>query len=212
METWEHHFAHIIQHQQHTHGADAAHDHSHIQRVVASAKHIARHEHACLEIVVPAAWLHDCVTIAKDSPHRKRASILAATTAVASLRGLHYPPRYLPGIWHAIAAHSFSANIAPRTIEAMVVQDADRLDALGAIGIARCLMLGGSMGKPLYHPQQPFPTTRTPDDTRYVIDHFHTKLLTLANTMHTTSGRAEAHTRTRVMQNFLHRLAHELSD
>ena len=62
----------------------------------------------------------------------------------------------LPEIRHAIEAHSYSAGIAPRTIEAKVVQDADRLDALGAIGLARCIAVGAALGRPLYEPDDPF--------------------------------------------------------
>jgi uncharacterized protein len=72
---------------------------------------------------------------------------LAAAAAASFLRDIGYPETHLAAIEHAIAAHSFSANIQPRTIEARVVQDADRLDALGAIGVARCLMLGGALGR-----------------------------------------------------------------
>ncbi len=91
---------------------------------------------------------------------------------------------------HAIEAHSFSARVTPRTREAMVVQNTDRLDALGAVGIARCLMLGGAMGRPLYDPAEPFPDARIPDDTANVLDHFYVKLLHIYSTMTTAAGRA----------------------
>lgn len=189
---------------------DAAHDRAHTERVVASARALARIELARLEVVVPAAWLHDCVSVPKDSPQRSAASRLAAEAAGAFLRACGYPAQHIPAIQHAIEAHSFSAGVAPRTIEAMVVQDADRLDALGAVGVARCLMLGGAMGKPLYDPREPFPSARPPDDRAYVIDHFYTKLLTLAETMHTAAGRAEAQARTAFMRGFLEQLGREI--
>ncbi|KPV47878.1 hypothetical protein SE17_41085, partial [Kouleothrix aurantiaca] len=114
------------------HPADAAHDLAHIRRVVGTATALAAAENADLWIVVPAAWLHDCVIVPKNSPDRARASGMAADAATEFLRGAGYPPEFLPGIHHAIEAHSFSARIAPRTPEARVVQDADRLDAIGA--------------------------------------------------------------------------------
>jgi uncharacterized protein len=190
--------------------ADAAHDLEHIRRVVASATELAQAEDADLAIVLPAAWLHDCVLVPKDSPQRATASAQAAVAAIAFLRSIDYPEQHLAAIGHAIEAHSFSANIAPRTSAAMVVQDADRLDALGAIGIARCLMLAGATGRRLYDPQEPFPTTRTPDDTLNTIDHFYIKLLRLAETMNTAAGRAEALKRTALMQAFLRQLGDEL--
>jgi uncharacterized protein len=140
------------------------------------------------------------------------ASTLAAETATTFLSANGYPADLLPAIAHAIAAHSFSAGIAPQTIEAKVVQDADRLDALGAIGIARCLMLGGATGRPLYEAIEPFPNTRPPDDTAYTIDHFFTKLLTLAGTMQTAAARAEAERRTVFLQEFLDELATEIGE
>lgn len=190
--------------------ADPAHDEQHIARVVATARRLAEGEGADPAIVIPAAWLHDCVTVPKDSPLRAEASRLAAEAATAFLSTIGYPAGALPGIAHAIEAHSFSAGIAPRTIEARVVQDADRLDALGAVGIARTIALGGARGAPLYDAAEPFPVARQPDDRTSVIDHFYTKLLTLAGTMQTATGRIEAATRTAFMRDFLAQLGREI--
>jgi uncharacterized protein len=190
--------------------ADAAHDLEHIRRVVANATELAHSEGADLAVVLPAAWLHDCVVVPKHSRLRATASRQAATAAVTFLGSIGYPERYLDEIDHAIEAHSFSANIAPRTRAAMVVQDADRLDALGAIGIARCLMLAGATGRRLYDPDEPFPIARAPDDTRNTVDHFYVKLLRLADTMHTAAGHAEARKRIAFMEAFLQQLGAEL--
>lgn len=189
---------------------DAAHDRMHIRRVVANARMLADLEGAELAVVLPAAWLHDCVIVPKDSPERARASRLAAQAAGTFLRAAAYPEEHLPAIEHAIEAHSFSARIAPRTLEARVVQDADRLDALGAVGIARTMMLGGAMGMPLYEVNEPFPMTRTADDRTNVLDHFFVKLLTLCDTMQTRAGRAKAARRTLFMRHYLAQLASEV--
>jgi len=138
------------------------------------------------------------------------ASRLAAAAATDFLAAIGYPAGALSGIAHAVEAHSFSAGIPPRTIEARVVQDADRLDALGAVGIARTIALGGARGAPLYATIEPFPHTRQPDDRASVIDHFYTKLLTLAGTMRTATGRAEAAARTAFMRDFLAQLGREI--
>jgi uncharacterized protein len=191
-------------------GSDAAHGIEHVRRVVANARVLAAAERAALEVVLPAAWLHDCVTVPKDSPLRPRASRMAAEAAGVFLRAAGYPEQHIPAIEHAIEAHSFTAQIAPRTLEARVVQDADRLDSLGAVGIARVLMLGGAMGKPLYDPREPFPAARPPDDASFVIDHFYRKLLKLADTMQTSMGRAEAQARTAFMHNYLRQLGREI--
>ena len=189
---------------------DAAHDHEHLRRVVANARSLAAAEAADLAVVLPAAWLHDCVTVPKDSPRRSLASRLAAEEAGCFLHDAGYPQALVPAVMHAVAAHSFTAGIAPETPEARVVQDADRLDALGAVGIARCLMLGATMGRPLYHAEQPFPVSRPADDAASSIDHFYTKLLRLAATMTTAAGRAEAERRTALMRSFLRELGREI--
>lgn len=190
---------------------DPAHDPAHVRRVVANARWLAEAEGADLAVVLPAAWLHDCVVLPKDSERRAEASRLAAERAGAFLREAGYPAALVPPVEHAIAAHSFSAGIPPRTLEAQVVQDADRLDALGAIGIARTLLLGGVMGKPLYDPSEPLPQSRVPDDKENVIDHFYVKLLKLAERMHTTSGRREGERRTRLMRVYLTELEREVT-
>jgi uncharacterized protein len=190
---------------------DAAHDLSHVERVVSNARRLASIEGARWEIVEPAAWLHDCVIVPKDSPDRVNASRLAAAQAVIWLREWGYAESLLSSIVHAIEAHSFSAKIPPETIEAKVVQDADRLDALGAVGLSRCLMLGGELRRPLYAANDPFCERRFPDDSRATLDHFYTKLLTLHLTMQTESGRAEAQRRTEFLKTFLAELRREIT-
>jgi uncharacterized protein len=191
-------------------GSDPGHGLVHVRRVVATASRLCTEEGARGEIVLPAAWLHDCVHVAKDSPQRTNASRIAAARAIEFLEAAGYPPDCLPGIRHAIEAHSFSAGIAPCTVEAMVVQDADRLDALGAIGIARCIAVGAALGRPIYQAQDPFCTARTPDDSGASIDHFYTKLLKLAGTMQTAAGRREAERRSAFMLSYLDQLRSEI--
>jgi len=192
--------------------SDAAHDLAHVLRVVANARRLAASEGARLEVVVPAAWLHDCVSVPKDSPQRREASALAARIAGQFLRDCAYPAGLIPAVEHAIEAHSFSARIPAKTPEARVVQDADRLDALGAVGIARCLMLGGAMGRALYDPSEPFPKVRRPDDSANVLDHFYLKLFGLADTMTTEAGREEARSRTAFMREYMRQLGAELPE
>jgi uncharacterized protein len=193
-----------------TMSGDPAHDISHVQRVVQNTLRLTGAEGGNPSITVPAAWLHDCLTVAKDSPLRKQASRLAADEAVRFLRSIDHDESLLPAIHHAIAAHSFSANIPCETLEARIVQDADRLEAIGAIGIARCFLTGGAMGTPLYDPSEPFALERDLDDKRYTLDHFYVKLFKLADTMQTDAGRAEARRRTEYMREYLQRLGEEI--
>src|SRR4051794_23805182 len=205
---WEVRFVGFLAENQST--TDTAHDEGHVRRVVANARKIAAAEGADLAVVLPAAWLHDCVVIAKNSAERSSASRLAGERAGGFLRAAGYPAEHIAAIEHAIEAHSFSAGIAPQTLEAKVVQDADRLEALGAVGIARTLITGGANGTPFYDLTEPFPITRAADDRTSIIDHFFTKLLLLADTMQTGAGRAAAQQRAQFLKQFLTQLGNEI--
>jgi uncharacterized protein len=205
---WEARFAAFLTEQQSA--ADTAHDEGHMRRVVANARKLAAAEGADLAVVLPAAWLHDCIAIAKNSPERSSASRLAAERAGAFLRAAGYPAEHIAAIEHAIEAHSFSARVAPQTLEAKVVQDADRLEALGAVGIARTLITGGANGTPFYDLTEPFPITRAADDRTSIIDHFFTKLLMLADTMQTAAGREAAQQRAQFLKQYLTQLGSEI--
>ena len=190
---------------------DKAHDLAHIQRVVSNAKTLAAEEQANLDIVIPAAWLHDCVIVPKNSPDRAKASSIAAKQAVKFLKEIDYPQEHLAAIEHAIAAHSFSANIETKTLEAKVVQDADRVDAIGAIGLARCLITGVQLNLDLYSLDDPFCENRQADDSLYTIDHFYCKLLKLKKQMKTQAGRKMAEERSVFLQSFLDQLRKEIA-
>src|SRR5256714_15448332 len=205
---WEARFAAFLTEQQSA--ADTAHDEGHVRRVVANARKLAAAEGANLAVVLPAAWLHDCVAIAKNSAERSSASRLAADRAGGFLREAGYRAEHIAAIEHAIEAHSFSARVAPETLEAKVVQDADRLEALGAVGIARTLITGGANGTLFYDLTEPFPITRAADDRTSIIDRFFTKLLTLADTMQTGAGRAAAQQRAQFLRQFLTQLGTEI--
>ena len=110
----------------------------------------------------------------------------------------------------AIHDHSFSQQRTPKTIEGKILQDADRLDALGAIGIARVFATGGLLKRPFYNIDDPFCKKRNPDDKIWTLDHFFQKLLKLESLMNTKSGKLEAKKRTRVLKEFLKQLKHEL--
>lgn len=190
-------------------GADPGHGIEHVERVEKNACKLIDRP-VVLEVLLPAIWLHDCVSIPKNSPLRSQASRLSANRAIELLTEIKYPTEYFPAIQHAIAAHSFSANIPCESAEAMILQDADRLEGLGAIGLARCLMTGGAMGQRLYHPQDPFPSIRPLKDNEQSVDHFYAKLFLLPRKMNTQRGRELAEARCGVLIDFLRQLANEL--
>ncbi len=189
---------------------DPSHDILHVKRVVNIAKKLAAQEKANLKIVVPAAYLHDCVYISKTDTRRKMASKISADRAVELLTHWSYPKEFLPAIHHAILAHSFSAKIDAVSLEAKIVQDADRLDAMGATGIFRCFAFSGLAQRPLYRAQDPFCESRTPDDSDNTLDHFFTKLLHLQDKLNTPSARAEGELRLQTMTIYLNDLRREL--
>ncbi len=189
---------------------DPAHDLSHVKRVVNTAKKLAQEENAIREVVVPAAWLHDLVNLPKNHPERKKASTLAADEALKYLRSVEYPEKYLDGIHHAICAHSFSAGITPTTLEAKIVQDADRLDALGAIGLARLFSINTQLGRVFYDHEDPFAQKRSLDDKLYGMDHIFIKLEKISESMNTVSASIEAKRRFRFIQDFLDELKKEI--
>ncbi|MFC1797222.1 HD domain-containing protein [Pseudomonadota bacterium] len=191
--------------------ADAAHDISHVRRVVKNVRYLTEYEKANSLVTLPSAWLHDCVAVAKDSPLRSQGSRLAAEAATEFLTEISYPGELLPEVFHAIEAHSYSAAIPVRSKEAAIVQDADRLDSLGAIGIARCLLVGGKLNLQLISQEDPFCDQREPDDSRFTIDHFYAKLFKLPDTMKTEAGRKEAKRRAQLMQRYLDDLRQEMA-
>jgi uncharacterized protein len=190
-------------------GADGAHNLAHVQRVVTNAIRLMQLEEAEPKVVLPAAWLHDCVLVRKDSPQRNLASRLAAEKAREFLGEIDYHQNCIPAITHTIEAHSFSAGIKPETIEAKVVQDADRIDALGAFGIARCFLTAGVMQAELCSPVDPWAKNRPLDDCRFAVDHFFQKLLKLPAQMQTEGGRKLANERAQVLVDFLQQMAAE---
>lgn len=193
--------------------ADSAHDIHHLDRVWANARVIiAAPEHAGRVdtlVVLAAAYLHDCVAVAKDSPDRPRASRMAAERATGLLDGIGFPAEKLPAVAHAIAAHSYSAGLPTETIEAEILQDADRLDAVGAIGLARTLAVGAELGRPLFHPTDPAARHRPVDETTWSADHLMEKIVKLPGRMNTAAGRALAERRIHIVTDFLSGLEEE---
>ena len=195
----------------HIDSTDTSHDLAHANRVCSNAQLIASNEGgADLRVLIAAAYLHDLVSLPKDHPDRSKSSAYSANAAAPILRDLGYTSAEIASVRHAITAHSFSANIPPKTPEAKILQDADRLDALGAIGIARTFAVSGALGRPLYDVADPFAQTRALDDARYSIDHWPKKLLCLPAMMNTNTGKSLAAERLSLMGDFLKQLATEL--
>ncbi len=194
-------------------GTDGSHDLSHIVRVWRNAARIALTEPGCdTELLLAAVILHDCVAVEKNSPLRAQASRLSGARAREIVAPLQWKPRRIDGLAHAIETHSFSAGLTPETLEARILQDADRLDAIGAIGIARCFHVGGRMGGALYHPADPGAEARPLDDRAYALDHFPSKLFKVADGFLTREGQRLAAARAALMIDFVAAFRAEVED
>ncbi len=189
---------------------DPAHDYSHIMRVYKNAQKIMRHEKANSKIVLAAVLLHDVVQFPKSDPRSVTASTKSAKLAQKILQKHNFSDSEILIISDAIRDHSFSRGKTPQTIEGKILQDADRLDALGAIGIARTFSVGGSEKRPIYNESDPFCNKRKPDDNSWTVDHFYRKLLLLQKNMNTKFAKKEARKRTRLMMQFLSELKKEI--
>ena len=189
---------------------DPAHDFEHVMRVYNNAKKIVKKEKANQKLVLSAVLLHDIVSYPKSSKRSKFSSIDSAKKSKIILKKYGFSKEEIIIISDAIVEHSFSQNMVPQTLEGKILQDADRLDALGAIGIARVFATSGSLNRPFYNIDDPFCNKRNPDDNLWAIDHFFNKLLKLESMMNTESGKIEAKKRTKVLQTFLKQLKNEV--
>lgn len=191
-------------------GNDGSHDAAHLIRVWKNALRIHGSEGGDLRLIAAAVLLHDCVAVEKNAPDRERASRLAAEKAFEVLDALGWRTMEISAVAHAIITHSFSANIPPETLEAKILQDADRLDAIGMIGAARCFYIAGRMGSGLYDPLDPLAENRPLDDKAFAIDHFETKLFKLTDGFQTAAGRALARQRQERLRTVLFMMLEEI--
>ncbi|MFL6324264.1 MAG: HD domain-containing protein [Nitrososphaeraceae archaeon] len=195
------------------HNQSPAHDFQHILRVYKNAEMISKQEESVdLDIVLAAALLHDLVVYPKGSSKTINSADDSAEIAKKILLEYkNYPREKIEKVADAIRTHSYSKKLVPQTLEGKVLQDADRLDAIGAIGIARTFSVGGSENRSLYNPTDAFcETERQLDDTQWTLDHIKKKLMILKNSMHTKTAKKIAEERTEFMELFLNQLRKEI--
>jgi uncharacterized protein len=189
---------------------DSAHDFNHVMRVCKNAQKLCKKEKANEKLVLSAALLHDIISYPKSDKRSKSSSLKSADEAKKILKKLDFSEKEIQIVSGAIRDHSFSRGKIPKTIEGKILQDADRLDAIGAIGIARVFAVGGSEKRPFYNNEDPFCKIHTPNDNIWTLDHFYKKLLKLESLMNTKSAKIEAKRRTLVLKNYLSELKREL--
>jgi uncharacterized protein len=192
--------------------SDTAHDFSHFARVLSNAALIAQKEGGDLDIIIASALLHDIKNLPKGHPQAKSSSSLSAQHAAKVLIEFGFPKEKIAIVQDAILCHSFTRGLKPKTLEGKILQDADRLDGLGAIGIARVFSVGGSNNRAIYHSEDPFGrTARELDDKMFCVDHYFKKLFKLSDLMQTETGRQLALERIEVMHQYLDVLEREIN-
>lgn len=188
----------------------SGHDFFHSMRVYRTAMKIAEAEHADMQVVALAALLHD-VDDRKLSPMTAEKK----ENAARFMRSQNVPESEIRQVCQIIDEVSFKGtdSVRPSTPEGKCVQDADRLDALGAIGIARTFAYGGSHNRTIYDPELP-PRTAMNQAQYYSskstsLNHFYEKLFLLEGMMNTETGKAIARKRTQYMQQFVDEFLNE---
>lgn len=193
--------------------AEPAHDFFHVERVVTNALAIARGESASGEVeaaAATAALLHELFTLPKNHPDSARAGDRCAEKARELLEVEGAPTWLIAPVSAAIRDHSFSKGVVPEALPSRLLQDADRLDALGAIGLARMWATCADMKRPFYAPDDPFCVTRAPDDKEWGLDHVFKKLLVIPERLHTRTARALAEERVAFLRTYVEQLGREI--
>ena len=174
------------------------HDYFHIERVVINARKILETENADSFLVELAAWTHDIGDYKLHDGVDKSEELITAF-----LQSIQVENDTINKVLEIVSQVSFSKGNTPTTIEAKIVQDADRLDAIGAVGIARCFAYGGSVGNILYNPYD-----NSKDASS--VQHFYDKLFKLKDLMNTETAKQIAESRNRYMENFIEEFYNEV--
>ncbi len=191
------------------HSPDPAHDWAHIGRVAKTAQELAKDQMVDLNCVLAAVYCHDLINLPKDHPDRKKASTLSAEEARPLLKDSGFKEEEITLISQAVIEHSFSKGLKPSSLVAQILQDADRLDALGAIGILRCAAVNTQMQSTFYDPFDPIAEERELDDSKFMLDHYYVKLFKLPELMNTSRGKELALMRVEFMKSFVKQLLSE---
>ena len=184
------------------------HDKYHIQRVYNLATRLAKEEKADLDAVKAAALLHDIARAQEDEGTIDDHAAEGARMARKILEEVNFPKRKIANVIHCIETHRFRKGLTPKTLEAKILQDADRLDIIGAIGIARVFTRGGWSNKPIHDPSIP-PKEKYDGKSETTVNHIREKLLRITDTINTETARRIAEERHTYVEQFLARLLKE---
>jgi uncharacterized protein len=199
--------------QEKTSGQDVSHDFIHAMQVLTHAENIAKKERADLDIIIPAALFHDIIVYPKNHPKRYDSQKDSAFLTEKVLKQINeFPKNKIEKIKNCILECSFSKNIMPKFLESKILQDADGLEATGAISIMRTYSSSGQMKRLFYDTKDPFCQHRKPTPSNFALDLFYARLLQIEKRMHTKTAKKIAKRRTAFLQNFLTELKLELQE
>jgi uncharacterized protein len=187
---------------------DPSHDMAHALRVLANAEYIAQFEGGDLEVIIPAALFHDAVNYPKDDPRASYSAEESSRLVGGILEKIPYDRTKIARVSQAIIEHSYSNGIRSESLDSKIVQDADRLEATGAISIMRTFASSGQMKRRFYDPDDPFCSSRQPGN--YAIDLFYNRLLRVKDLMNTETAKRMAEQRTEFLYDFLGQLEREI--
>jgi uncharacterized protein len=180
------------------------HDWHHVRRVATLAETLAAEDNADETVLFVAVWLHDIGRGREDRGEIDDHAKWGAREAKRILADFDPARETVEAVQHCVRAHRFSNDVEPETLEAKLLSDADNLDALGAVGIARNFCYSGEHGKPLHDPDRPIETDDTAAGST-AVNHFHKKILRIPKRMHTDAGRKLADERPAFVEQFVDR-------
>lgn len=192
---------------------DVSHDINHIWRVLSAAKKIGKKEKADLEVLIPAALFHDIIVYPKyDKRSLTETDESAAFAERILLKVKGYPKHKIEKVKTSILQCSFRKGIVPDLLESKILQDADRLEATGAVAIMRTYSSTGQWKRIFYDPVDPFAKNRKTNGSNYALDLFYERLLVVGSKMHTKTAKTMAKRRTAFLKQFLSEFAKELKE
>ncbi len=192
-------------------GMNPAHDWHHVQRVESLAETLLdQYEQADEDIVRHAVLLHDIGRAREDRGEIDDHAAWGAQEARDILAEHGFDDDHVDAVCHAIRVHRYSNDREPETLEAKILCDADNLDALGAVGIARCFSYGGEHGLTICNPEIP-PGEDDSEGGSDQYNHFYKKILHLPGRMYTETGREIAEDRSEFVESFLDRFDREIA-
>jgi len=202
------HITHIAQ--QYFKDAKGSHDWDHTNRVLKLCVHIGSKEQADLEILRYAAILHDIGRKAQDQSNGKLCHAELSAQFARTILEKHLDPLKIQRIIHCIKSHRFRGHITPKSKEAQILFDADKLDSIGAVGISRAFLFAGEIGARLHNPQVDPDTTQsyTREDTAF--REYQVKLRKVRDRILTREGKKLANARHRFMVEYFNRLNKEV--